>query len=97
MKNNVHNQLSFEPMFHRKISQRKYIPISTNVIKVVNDNLPCEVDAERQKILAQGFIVADSATSLPYATMGIADKGDVASVIAKTNPLFKMHLDKEEA
>lgn len=97
MKNRVQKQLSFEPIFHRKVSQGKYIRISSNAIKVADASLREDIAIEREKILAQGFKITESDTGLSYATMGIADKGDVAAVIAQTNPLFKLNIEKETA
>ena len=44
---------------------------------------------EREKILAEGFVIAEISMALPYRDIEQVDKGDVAAVIARTNPNFK--------
>ena len=93
MKNKTQKHLSFEPLYHRKVSQGKYTPLamlSTRAAKESGSVLSEEVEKERDAILAQGFTVCESHTELSSARIETADKGDVASVIANSNPLFRM-------
>lgn len=90
MKKKAQKQLSFEPQFHRKLSQGKYTPISMRLIKGSSSISSNDVAEERDNIIAEDFIVCESRTELSAAKIVNADRGDVAAVIANTNPLFKM-------
>lgn len=91
MKNKAQKQLSFEPQYHRKLAQGKYTPISMRLIKGSNSISSEDVAEERDCILAEGFTVCESRAELSAAKIDNSDKGDVAAVIANTNPLFKLH------
>jgi hypothetical protein len=91
MKNKAQKRLSFEPIFHRKLSQSKYTPISIKAAKGGNSISSKEIAEERDEIIAQGFIVCEGRAELSVAKIDNADKGDVATVIANTNPLFRLH------
>ena len=91
MKKKTQKQLSFEPQFHRKLSQGKYTPISMRATKGSISNSSKEIAEERDKILAQGFIVCESGAEPSGTKIDNVDKGDVAKVIANTNPQFKLH------
>ena len=94
MKNKAQKQLPFEPLYHRKISQGTYTPIALKSLRVPKGAEAIsskDIAKERQSILAEGFVICESNEELSRARIETADKGDVASVIANSNPLFRLH------
>jgi len=84
-------KLSFEPVYHRRVSQGKYM-LAMKATKSTNLESLKDAVAERDEILAQGFTIVEIDIERPYTDLKDVDKGDVAAVIANTNPLFKSNL-----
>ena len=82
--------LSFEPVYHRRISQGNYIRLQLKATKSLSMETVNAVKAERQAILDEGFTIGEFDVERPSRSIAQADKGDVAAVIANTNPDFKI-------
>jgi len=52
-------KLSFEPVFHRRVSQEKYIRLPLRATKGASIEALKSILSERDEILAQGFSVED--------------------------------------
>ena len=90
MNNIKTKQLSFEPVYHRRVSRDKYTRVNTAIKHGSGDNKSESEEAEREQIIQHGFNVVDIDMERPFAKIERSDKGDVVSVLANTNPLFKM-------
>jgi len=91
MKTNKLKTLSFEPVYHRRVSQGKYA-ITLKTTKDARMASFKAATAERDKILAEGFVIVEVDIERPFNNLEDTDKGDVAAVIANTNPHFKSNL-----
>jgi hypothetical protein len=79
--------LSFEPVYYRRVSQGQYA-ITLKATKGARMASFKAAIAERDEILAQGFTIVEIDIERPCNGAENVDKGDVAAVIANTNPLL---------
>jgi len=49
--------------------------------------------AERDEIVAEGFAIVETDMERPFKDLQNVDRGDVAAVLANTNPAFRMNLE----
>jgi len=91
MKTKAVKRLSFEPIYHRRVSQGKYSATLKATKGARMASFKAAI-AERDKILAEGFVIVEIDIERPYNGTENVGKGDVAAVIANTNPLFKLNL-----
>jgi hypothetical protein len=96
MKNTSQKKLSFEPLYHRRISRGKYSAIAMKATKGASMESFKSAITERDKILAQGFTIVEVDIERPFNYLEDPDKGDVVTVLANTNPAFKMSLKTGE-
>lgn len=86
MNNRQRHQLSFEPVYHRRLSRDKFTPVNKGFSK---DKVVDNIKIEREEILKQGFNIVDNETDKLLSKIENSDKGNVVSVIANSNPLFR--------
>jgi len=86
-------KLSFKPMFHRKIAQKTYVRIP---MKQCSQDTLEEAAREGLMIEREGFRIADKDMERPFKQFQNVDKGNVAGVIAQTNPEFRDSIAAEE-
>jgi len=90
MKTKAVKKLSFEPVYHRRVSQGKYMRVPMKATKCASVESFKQAVAERDEILAEGFTIVENDIDRSHTDIANEDMGDVAAVIANTNPHFKL-------
>lgn len=93
MKKTTHNQLSFEPIYHRRLSQGKYIWIPSKATKGASLQSFKAAAAEREEILVQGFSVVEINLESSMSDILNTSKEIGGAVLANTNQDFKLQLN----
>ncbi|TNC79258.1 MAG: hypothetical protein C9356_20210 [Oleiphilus sp.] len=82
-------QLGFEPQYHRRIAQTKFVLLPMFRRAQLNGRTRDAVKMEYEALCRAGFSVVEKDMDRPFKKFE-ADKGDVAAVIAGTNPQFNI-------
>jgi hypothetical protein len=90
MKKTTHKQLSFEPIYHRRLSQGKYIWIPSKATKGASLESFKVAAAEREEILVQGFSVVEINLESSVSDILNTSKEFGEAILANTNQDFKI-------